>query len=164
MRYLAIDYGTRRVGLAVSDEGGQFVSPLAVVEVTTPRQAIEAVVAAVKGEGVDRLVVGLPINMDGTEGHAATTVRTWAKDLAVACGITVLLVDERLSSFDAEQQLIQRKRDGEKMTRRGKKRRLDAHAAASFLRGFLEGSLPMLGQIDPPSPEQVAQPTPPDGA
>ena len=150
-RYLAVDYGTRRVGLAMSDESGRFVSPLEVLEIHTPRQAAERVAQFAGREGAVALVVGLPLNMDDTEGPAAKAVRDWSRELASLVGVAVILVDERLSSFDAEQSLIARKRGGEKITRQSKKRRLDALAAASFLRAFLDGGLPALARIDPSS-------------
>ena len=146
MRTLAIDYGTRRVGLAMSDEGGRFATPLDVLEVTSPEGAAAAVVAVARREGVERLLVGLPLNMDGTAGPQARLTVAWARGVASAAGVPAVFVDERLSSFDAEQELAGRRRGGERLTRKGKKRRLDALAAASFLRAFLDGELPA---IDP---------------
>lgn len=140
-RHLGVDYGTRRLGLALSDEGGTFVSPLEVAEITTPQQAADRVVAVVRAEGVAVLVVGLPLNMDDTEGPSARAVREWAAGVRERSGLPLIFVDERLSSFEAEQSLITRKRGGEKMTRRGKKKRLDAVAAGVILRGYLDGSL-----------------------
>lgn len=154
-RHLGIDYGTRRVGLAISDEGGQYVSPLDVVEITTPQQAVERVTLVAHREDAKVLVVGLPLNMDDTEGPAAKAVRVWASALAERAKLPVILVDERLSSFDAEQALIARKRGGEHITRKGRKKRLDALAAANFLRGYLDGSLAAFAFID--SPAQAAQ-------
>ena len=145
MRHLGIDYGTRRLGLALSDEGGTFVSPLEVASVTTPAVARDRAVEVGRREGVDVVVVGLPINMDGSEGPAAKAVRDWAGEVATACGATLVLVDERLSSFDAEQGLIQRQRAGEKMTRKSKKKRLDAVVAANLLQAYLDGKLPPVG-------------------
>lgn len=149
LRHLGIDYGTRRLGLALSDEGGTFVSPLEVAEIQTPQQAADRVVAVAKAEGAAVLVVGLPLNMDETEGPSAKAVRQWAAGVRQRAGLPLVLVDERLSSFEAEQSLISRKRGGEKMTRRGKKKRLDAVAAGVILRGYLDGSLPPLPGSDP---------------
>jgi putative Holliday junction resolvase len=80
--------------------------------------------------------------MDDSLGPAAQKAIDWGRDLAIRAGIEVLFVDERLSSFQAEQDLIDRKRAGEKLTRARKKRQLDALAAASFLQSFLDGRLP----------------------
>ena len=148
MRSLAIDLGTRRVGLALSDEGGRFATPYDVLTVSSPEQAADLVVQVVTKEGVERLVVGLPLNMDDTAGDAARRTVRWGEALSAAAGRPVVFVDERLSSFAAEQRLIDRKRGGERMTRADKKQRLDALAAAGFLQEFLDGRLP---PIDPAS-------------
>lgn len=141
MRTLAIDLGTRRVGLALSDAGGRFATPLEVVQVTAPEQATERALQVVQSEGVERIVIGLPLNMDDSLGPAARLTIEWGRQLAARSGRPVLFLDERLSSFEAEQSLIARKRGGEKMTRKRKKQKLDAIAAAGFLQAFLDGKL-----------------------
>jgi putative Holliday junction resolvase len=92
-------------------------------------------------EGIERLVVGLPLNMDDTTGPQARKVIEWGKVLAQRAGKPAVFIDERLSSFDAEQTLIERKRSGEHITRNQKKKQLDAMAAAGFLQAFLDGTL-----------------------
>lgn len=141
MRTLAIDLGARRVGLALSDEGGRFATPLEVLTVSSPDQALAQVLPVIEKEGVEQIVLGLPLNMDDTVGPAARSTLTWGQSLAAKSGKPVLYVDERLSSFAAEQSLIDRKRAGEKLTRQRKKQQLDAIAAASFLQQFLDGQL-----------------------
>ena len=71
MRTLAVDLGARRVGLALSDAGGKISTPLTVLQVTSQEGAIEAILPIVRGEGVERIVVGLPLNMDDSFGPAA---------------------------------------------------------------------------------------------
>ncbi|HWE04386.1 MAG TPA: Holliday junction resolvase RuvX [Tepidisphaeraceae bacterium] len=144
MRTLAIDLGTRRVGLALSDEGGRFATPLDVLTIGSPQQAHNEVLAVVRKEAVERLVVGVPINMDETLGPAARGAIAWARALSAAAGKPLVLIDERLSSFEADQSLSDRKRGGERMTRKDRKNRLDAIAAANFLQAFLDGRLPAL--------------------
>lgn len=147
MRTLAVDLGTRRVGLALSDEGGKFATPYDVLDVGSTGEAIEPVRELIRKEGVRRVVVGLPLNMDDTAGRPATEAAAWGRRLGELCNIPVIFVDERLSTFQAEQSLKDRKGGGERMTRADKKARLDAIAAASFLQEFLDGKLvPM--QID----------------
>jgi putative holliday junction resolvase len=141
MRTLAIDLGSRRVGLALSDEGGSLATPYEVVQVTSPQQAAYRVIQVIHKEGVERIVLGLPLNMDDTLGPAARAVIQWGRDLSAKSGKPVLFVDERLSSFVAEQGLIARKRGGEKITRKRGKKQLDALAAAGFLQEFLDGKL-----------------------
>jgi putative Holliday junction resolvase len=141
MRTLAIDLGTRRVGLALSDEGGRFATPLEVLQITSPRQAIEQILPIIHKEGVRRIVVGLPLNMDDAVGPAARSTIVWAQQLISKCSAKLVFVDERLSSFAAEQNLNARKRAGEKLTRKRKKEQLDAIAAAGFLQAYLDGKL-----------------------
>ena len=141
MRMLAVDLGSRRVGLALSDEGGRFATPYDVLNVTSPEQARDEVLRVIEKEGVERVVVGLPLNMDDSVGPQARKAAEWGREIESRSGKPVIFVDERLSSFDAEQQLIDRKRGGEKITRQRKKEQLDAIAAASFLQAFLDGKL-----------------------
>jgi len=142
MRTLAIDLGTRRIGLALSDEGGKWATPLEVMTVSDPLHAIPLLLPLIQREEVSRLVVGLPLNMDDSIGPAARQAAAWGRRLSARSGKPVVFVDERLSSFDAEQQLNERKRHGEKLTRRRRKQQQDALAAASFLQSFLDGKIP----------------------
>src|SRR5436309_9902186 len=107
MRTLAIDLGTRRVGLALSDEGGRLATPLDVLQVTSPEQAIDLILPIIARESVRRLVVGLPLNMnDASIGPVAKETIAWATKLASrADNLPLIFVDERLSSFDAEQSI-----------------------------------------------------------
>ena len=141
MRTLAIDFGTRRIGLAMSDEGGRFATPVDVLHVNSPDQAVPIILALIRKEGVERLVVGLPLNMDDSIGPSARSTMAWARNLAKESATILIFVDERLSSFTAEQDLNDRKRGGEKMTRKQKKGKLDALAAQGFLQAFLDGKL-----------------------
>ena len=141
VRTLAIDLGTRRVGLALSDEGGHFATPIDVLRVIGTEQAMSPIAELVIKEGVRRLVVGLPLNMDDSIGPAARDAVRWGRVLHSRTGVAVVYVDERLSSFAAEQTFVDRKRGGQKFTRDQKKRQLDAVAAALFLQAFLDGRL-----------------------
>jgi putative holliday junction resolvase len=141
MRTLAIDLGARRVGLALSDEGGRYASPLEVLTVASPDDALARVLPVIANEGVERIVLGLPINMDDSLGPAARATIAWGQRLSTTSGRPVIYVDERLSTFAAEQTLLARKRAGEKLTRGRKKEQLDAVAAAAFLQQFLDGQL-----------------------
>lgn len=141
MRTLAIDLGARRVGLALSDESGRYATPYETLIVSSPQNAIDQIVPVVKREAVERLLVGLPLNMDDSVGPAVRQAIVWGKALSARCQTPVIFVDERLSSFEAEQTLNDRKRAGEKLTRKRKKEQLDAVAAAGFLAAFLEGRI-----------------------
>ena len=144
MRTLAVDLGSRRVGLALSDEGGRFATPVDVLTVSSPQQAAAEIATFIRKESVERIVVGVPLNMDDSIGPAACDAIAWGRKLSADCGIPLVLIDERLSSFAADQILTERKRGGEKMTRKNRRERLDAIAAAGFLQAFLDGKLPPL--------------------
>jgi putative holliday junction resolvase len=140
MRYLAVDLGDARTGLAVGDDLTRIVSPLDVVECPTALCGGEALLDLIV-KALDRvaspraaceIVVGLPMNMDGTEGPRAKIVRAFADRLAARTGRRVHLQDERLTSSDADWSMA---RSG--LTRKEKKQRRDALAAAAILRDFL---------------------------
>jgi 6-phosphogluconolactonase len=156
MRYLAIDHGQKRTGLALCDAGETVVSPLRVLEGGGDLiSQIKEVAAEYQPE---TLVIGLPYNMDGTEGPRAADVRRFAEELKKAVGLPVEFFDERLSSFEAEGKLA-----GRDLTRKGKKKRIDAMAAAAILQGFLdakkEPARPMPRVIREPDSEALARRT-----
>jgi putative Holliday junction resolvase len=144
MRTLGIDCGERRTGLALSDAGGKLATPYDVLQAVSGSQSISQIIKIMEAEGVERIVVGLPLNMDGTRGPAAKKAVDFGRLLGSQSGREVVYVDERLSSFQAEQQITARRRSGEKITRKSKKQRLDAVAAAAFLQEFLDGKLEAL--------------------
>jgi len=131
MRYLAIDYGTKRTGLAICDAAETIVSPLAVLE--SQKELIKKIADVVKTEGVEAIVIGLPLNMDDSEGTQAKLVIKFADQLKQHLNIPIHFQDERLSSFSAEDKLA-----SADFTRGEKKKRLDAIAAAEILDAFLE--------------------------
>jgi len=131
MRYLAVDYGEKRTGLAVCDEGETIASPLKVVE--GQGGLMDKIIDAVESEIVGGIVIGLPLNMDGTQGEQAKGVLGFGERLKKHLEIPIFFHDERLSSFGAEQKL-----SGIGMTRKQKKKRLDAVAAAAILQSFLD--------------------------
>ncbi|UCD00171.1 MAG: Holliday junction resolvase RuvX [Phycisphaerales bacterium] len=131
MRYLAIDYGTRRTGLAICDAAETIASPLAVIEGT--KKLPSKIAEIVEAEGVEAILLGLPINMDGSESSQTKLVRKFADQLRTSLSIPVYLHDERLSSFSAEEKLAPAN-----LTKGKQKKRLDAVAAAEILEAFLE--------------------------
>lgn len=131
MRYLAVDHGEKRTGLAICDEGETIASPLKVIE--GQGGLIGKIIAAVESEMVGGIVIGLPLNMDGTQGEQARGVLGFGERLKEHLEIPIFFHDERLSSFGAEKKL-----SGVGMTRKQKKKRLDAVAAAAILQSFLD--------------------------
>lgn len=138
MRYLGIDLGGKRTGLALGDDETGIASAYKVIEepLEPGDRLIEALLRVVEAEEPDALVFGLPLNMeDGSEGDAARRVRAFAARVDAACGgVSVLFHDERLTSAEANWSMAQ-----SGLTRGQKKARRDAVAAAGMLRGFLEG-------------------------
>lgn len=132
MRYLAVDLGEKRTGLAVGDDLSRMVSPMKVIECSRG-DLLDAVREAVEDADADAIVIGLPINMDGTEGPAATKVRTFGEALAAATNLPVHYQDERLTSYAADQRMARSGR-----THKQKKSIRDALAAAEILRDFLD--------------------------
>jgi putative Holliday junction resolvase len=131
MRYLAIDYGEKRTGLAICDAGETIVTPLTVIH--GQKERLKRLADIVKTENVEAVVIGLPLNMDGSKGSQAILVLRFAKQLREHLDIPIHFQDERLSSFEAEEKLAPAK-----FTRSKRRKRLDAVAAASILEDFLE--------------------------
>lgn len=132
MRYLAVDLGAKRTGLAVGDDRTQIVSPLAVVELPRGDALVLAIVRAADDHGADAIVLGLPLNMDGTEGKPAREARAFGAALGSAAGRPVHCQDERLTSFAADQSMARSGR-----THAGKRAIRDALAAKELLEDFL---------------------------
>jgi putative Holliday junction resolvase len=134
MRIAALDVGDARIGVAVCDELGLTTRGLGVVRRQGGTRDLEAVARVIGPHDPERIVVGLPLNMDGTEGPQATKVRRFAERLAAHTGLPVELWDERLTTVEAEQTLR------ETGTKRHKRRSLvDQVAAAGILRSYLAG-------------------------
>ena len=107
MRVLGLDPGSKRIGLALSDELGLTAQPLATVSRGSDRETVERIRVALAGVEVDRLVVGLPLRLDGSEGGAARAARRLGEVVSGALGVEVELWDERLTSVQAERLLVE---------------------------------------------------------
>ncbi len=135
MRYLAIDHGTKRTGLAICDSAETINSPLTVIQ--GKKELLKKIAEVVETENVEAVVLGLPLNMDGSESSQTKLVLKFAGQLKEHLHVPVHLQDERLSSFSAEEKLASAKFTKEEM-----KKRLDAVAAAEILEAFLEQKTP----------------------
>ena len=131
MRYLAIDYGDKRTGLAICDATETIVSPLAVIQ--GQKDLLKQITDIVEAEKVEAIVLGLPLNMDDSQGPQAKLVFKFADQLKGHIDIPIHFQDERLSTFGAEEKLAEAD-----FTRGKKKKLLDAVAAAQILEAFLE--------------------------
>ena len=133
MRVLGIDPGARRIGLALSDPEGQFALPLEAVQVRGMEQTVQRLAAEVVRLSAERLVIGLPLRMDGSEGESARLARKLAERLHAATGLPVVLWDERLTTRAAERALAE---VGARGARR--KQAVDSVAAALLLQSYLD--------------------------
>lgn len=131
MKYLAIDYGAKRCGLAICDASETIISPFEVIE--TSKNLLNKIAEIIKVENIDVVVLGLPLNMNGTSGRQAKAVQEFARQLEKKIYVPIHLQDERLSTFAAEEKLA----DFD-FTRKKKRKRIDAIAAAHILESFLE--------------------------
>ena len=132
MRVLAIDYGDARTGIAISDASGSIVGRTTVIHSRRPQQTAEAIAALVQESGAERLVMGFPRNMDGTEGPRAEKARQFKALLEEASGLPVILWDERRSTIEAHA-ILHAAGKKEKKHRAN----VDAVAATLLLEGYL---------------------------
>jgi putative Holliday junction resolvase len=130
-RILAVDWGSRRIGLAVSDPTRRLARPLPTLRVASAREAVERVAETARTEEAGTLLLGLPLHMGGEEGTSARRARKLGESLA-AFGFEVLYRDERLSSEDAKRWLSER---GE---RRPPRERIDQVSALLLLQEHLD--------------------------
>lgn len=134
MRVLGIDLGSKRIGIAVSDTGGTVASPLLVLARSKSKRHDHAEIGRIaREEEVEAIVVGLPLNMDGTRGPAARSAAAEADSIATVTGVPVHLQDERLTTVTAERALREASVRGQ--DRRGV---VDKVAAAVLLQTWLD--------------------------
>lgn len=132
MRIMGIDYGDARTGVAVSDLLCSIVGTTYVVPSRNTEKAVADIVKLAKDNDVGKIVVGLPKNMDGTEGPRAELCRGFAQTLREATGLEVDMWDERRTTVEAHNILSQHNYHGKK-----RKNTVDAVAASLILEGYL---------------------------
>ena len=137
MRILAIDYGSQRIGLALSDPTGTLARPLPFVPAKADLKLAREIAGMAKKEEAHLILLGLPRNMDGSSGAAAAKVQAFAAILGQATPIRIQLIDERLSTVQASRQL----QESGKNTRQ-QRGRIDSEAAAVLLQGYLYSQTP----------------------
>ena len=133
MRILGIDYGDARIGISLSDETGFLASPVESYKSVTMRQDISYVASLAAKYSCGEIVVGLPLNMNGTEGPRAGKTRAFGNNLAKESGLNVVFVDERLTTVQAERGF---ETTGVKKSKR--KGIVDAAAAVIILQTYLD--------------------------
>ena len=133
MKVLAVDYGSRRIGLAVGNSVTRVATPLGQVAAANRRLVLDEIAKRVGEFEVERIVVGYPLNMDGSRGPACAAVDRFVGFLRKRVAVPVSLVDEKLSSFAAEEMGKEIEGDFRK-----RKAFLDSMAAAVILRTYFE--------------------------
>ena len=130
---LALDLGTKTIGIATCDAGWRFATAVKTLARGKFGRDRELLHALIRERGSKAIVLGLPRNMDGSEGPRAQSARAYARNLAEAFSLPVLLWDERWSTASAEAAMI-----GQDMSRARRAERIDSHAAAVILQGAID--------------------------
>jgi putative Holliday junction resolvase len=133
VRALGIDFGLKRVGLAVCDPTGTLVSPLTTLTRTTRDALFDELIEIIQNESIETVVVGLPLSLEGDDTLTTRQARNFAESLDRRTDVPVRLMDERLTSAEAEEELNAAGLRGKK-----KKMALDSQAAVIILRSWLE--------------------------
>lgn len=147
MKTLGIDFGERRIGLALSDPEGRFAVPLTTLERSRDRDAVREIAKIVRREEIEALVVGDPVNVDGSRGDASERVHRFAAKLAEATGLEPRYVVETLTTVAARERL-----EAAGVDVRKHPERLDATAAQILLEEALEDAaepVPPLREVAP---------------
>ena len=132
MRLLGLDYGSRRIGTAVSDDLGITAQALSVIDRTTLQRDLAAVAKIVQDYGIEQIVVGYPLRLDGSEGIQCEKVERFIGELAAVIDLPIIRWDEALSTWEADQILSEA---GVKRTER--KKLVDKIAAGIILQSYL---------------------------
>jgi putative Holliday junction resolvase len=133
MRFLGLDYGSKRIGVALSDPDGTMAFPIEIIKVKPDGSHFKDIKAIIDAYQVAKLVVGLPYNMDGSLGDRAREVMRWGGEIEALLGIPVIFWDERLSTSEAHEMLI-----GINVKGRKRKSIVDKIAASIILKGYLD--------------------------
>lgn len=134
---LGLDFGTKRVGAAVSDSRRRIASPLEIYERRDPTQDARHYQGLMRENDVERVVIGLPVHLNGREGTSAAMARTWGDWLGQVTGLAVVYYDERFTTSDAEESLI-----AAGLKRSKRKGLRDMLAARLLLQNYLDDGCP----------------------
>lgn len=140
MRALGLDVGDKTIGVAVSDELGWTAQPVTTIRRSNLKVDLEALAAIVSEKEADRFVIGLPLNMDDTEGPRAEKTRRFAVAVEERFGLPIVLWDERLSTWEAERMLLEAN-----MKRQKRREVIDTVAAVVILRSWIDAGAPAQG-------------------
>ena len=135
MRILGLDYGAKRIGVAISDEMGITARGIATIISRSQRQVMEEIEKIVRAHGVESIVLGYPRRLDNTEGIECEKIRTFSRRLSAALSLPVILQDETLTTKEAEEILR-----ATKVRRNRRKEVVDRVAAGIILQNYLDSA------------------------
>ena len=138
-RFLGIDYGTVRIGLALSDPTGTLASPLPFLENQSPQQVTTALSELIQTHQITGLVIGIPRNMDGTYGPSAQKVRDFIGQIQKSISLPITPIDERLTTTQASKQL-----SGMGLNQKQLRKKVDSSSASLILQQYLDRNTPLL--------------------
>ena len=138
-RFLGIDYGTVRIGLALSDPTGILASPLPFLENQSPQQVTTCLSELIQTHQIEGLVIGLPRNMDGTYGPSAQKVRGFIAQIQKSISLPITPIDERLTTAQASKQL-----SGIGLNQKQLRKKVDSSSACLILQQYLDRNTPLL--------------------
>ena len=138
-RLLGIDYGTVRIGLALSDPTGTLASPLPFLENQSLQQVTTALSELIQTHQIEGLVIGLPRNMDGTYGPSAQKVREFIAQIQKSISLPITPIDERLTTAQASKQL-----SGIGLNQKQLRKKVDSSSACLILQQYLDRNTPLL--------------------
>ena len=132
-RVVALDVGTKTIGVAMSDPLGITANPVSTLARRGVRKDVEALTVLCEGRGIDTLVVGLPLELDGSEKRSAKLARQVGEALGAELGLKPVYIDERYTSVEAERALVEAD-----LSRKKRKGVIDQAAAVLILRSYLD--------------------------
>ncbi len=138
-RLLGIDYGTVRIGLALSDPTGTLASPLPFLPNQSPQQVTQALSELIQTHQITALIIGLPRNMDGTYGPSAQKVRDFISQIQKDILLPITSIDERLTTAQASKQLA-----GIGLSQKELRKKVDSSSACLILQQYLDRSTPLI--------------------
>ncbi len=138
-RLLGIDYGTVRIGLALSDPTRTLASPLPFLENNSPQQVTQALSELIQTHQISALIIGLPRNMDGTYGPSAQKVRDFISQIQQDIPLPITPIDERLTTAQASKQLA-----GIGLNQKQLRKKVDSSSACLILQQYLDRSTPLI--------------------
>ena len=138
-RLLGIDYGTVRIGLALSDPTRTLASPLPFLENNSPQQVTQVLSELIETHQISALIIGVPRNMDGTYGPSAQKVRDFISQLQKDILLPITPIDERLTTAQASKQLA-----GIGLNQKQLRKKVDSSSACLILQQYLDRSTPLI--------------------